>query len=103
MLKDEGLHVSRDRFLGLNDHDNMSQKTIDLILHTAKQKSSDSIIMTEKDAVKIDCSSINLPCYAVTLRIAIDEMAGFWECVIKRSGIEKILEHRNQNSEGSLN
>jgi tetraacyldisaccharide-1-P 4'-kinase len=87
MLSDAGLVIAENRRLALEDHAKFDTSTLKSLVKMASETGADSIVMTEKDAVKADVLALKLPVYAVQLKLEIDNQVGFYDAVLKRSGL----------------
>lgn len=57
------------------DHHNYTQPDLTALVNQAKKAGARALVTTAKDAIKLGGSSLELPCYVLDIRIAIDDEA----------------------------
>lgn len=77
----EGESLKPVAVCGFRDHHRYSQPDIQETTDTAKNAGARSLITTEKDAVKLEHLSFELPCYVLDIEISIDEELRFTQLV----------------------
>ncbi|MDQ2975592.1 MAG: tetraacyldisaccharide 4'-kinase [Acidobacteriota bacterium] len=70
-LRREGYPLSFTRAFA--DHHNYNQAELGILVKGAKARGAEALFTTAKDATKIRCLDLDIPCYVVEVEISIDE------------------------------
>ena len=84
-----GAPVSPDALVALADHARYDQADLSKIRSRIAERQADSLIVTEKDAVKLDASTFDVPVYAAELAVQVHDIQRFWEQVGKLAGLPR--------------
>jgi tetraacyldisaccharide 4'-kinase len=76
------------RMIALADHAVYDRRAIEAIKGKIRDQGAESLITTEKDAVKFDPAVFDVPVYATTLTIELDRPAEFWAELIQRAKLK---------------
>ena len=91
-----GAPVSAQALVALNDHARYDEADLIKIHARIAALNADSLIVTEKDAVKIDSAEFDVPVYAAELAVKVRDIQRFWNTVQALSGLS------HQSGEASL-
>jgi tetraacyldisaccharide 4'-kinase len=84
-IGDAGIEIAGEP-LALDDHQEYTPALVAQIEDLAKASGASCIVVTEKDAVKLNSAQFELPLYAIRIKMAIDDEVRFWKALSERIG-----------------
>ncbi len=86
-LQSYGVSATSDDLVALADHARYNASDLAAIRSKLRERNADSLIVTQKDAVKIKPADFNIPLYSAELAIKVHDIDRFWEQVWKLAGL----------------